>query len=154
MFENVHPFSLSLSFPLNTGPGWKMTNFTFDFHANLTWYSDSTLKVMSNSCLAFIQAIKIRWVIEFQRFKCVLSSQISRQLCEVYITELAAICVQFISHKGLVINSLREGPEDKVLGRDTFCLQIVGSWLKFKAFCWVTTLFLKTLKCPPAPHSC
>ena len=43
--------------------------FDWIFYVNLTGYSNSTVKMMSKSCLGFIQAIKIRRVIEFQRFK-------------------------------------------------------------------------------------
>ena len=55
--------------------------------------------------------------------------------------------------KGPVINNRSDGPEVKVLGHNTFCLQFVGSQHTIHSNCWVITHFLMMFKCPPTHHS-
>ena len=50
------------------------------------------------------------------------------------------------------MNYQGDGPEDKVLGHDTFPWHFVGSWHIREKNCWVTALFLISQKCPPARH--
>ena len=43
--------------------------------------------------------------------------------------------------KGPVINKVSVGPEDIVLGHDTFCIHFVGSLHTIIFICWVKTHF-------------
>ena len=60
---------------------------------------------------------------------------------DVNLESIELFCCRVFLLKGRVINNLRVGPEDRVMGHDTFGINFVGFSLKILHYDWVTTHF-------------